>query len=289
MKLVTFRSDRGDFVGVLSHDAVIDASALAADMPTLLALIVERGVAAVSDSLAQAPRLPLTSVRLLAPLPRPAKNIFCVGKNYHEHAKEFADSGFDSSGKEATPSLPIIFSKPPTTVIGPGDVIPGHLDPTQSVDYENELAVIIGKPGRGIRAEDAFAHVLGYTVVNDVTSRTLQRDHKQWYLGKGIDGFCPMGPAIVTADEVADVTALRLKTFVNDELRQDAVVKDLIFDIPTLIETISRTMTLETGDVIATGTPVGVGIGFNPPRFLKAGDRVTVSIDGIGALHNTVG
>jgi 2-keto-4-pentenoate hydratase/2-oxohepta-3-ene-1,7-dioic acid hydratase in catechol pathway len=288
MKLVTFRSDRGDFAGVLSSDSVIDASAIAGTMPQLLTFIVERGVAAVDDALANAPRLPLSSVRLLAPLPRPAKNIFCVGKNYHEHAKEFADSGFDSSGKEATPSLPIIFSKPATTVIGPDDVIPGYLDPTQSVDYENELAVIIGKPGRGIRAADAFAHVLGYTVVNDVTSRTLQRDHKQWYLGKGIDGFCPMGPAIVTADEIADVTALRLKTFVNDELRQDAVVNDLIFDIPTLIETISRTMTLETGDIIATGTPVGVGIGFTPPRFLKTGDRVTVGIDGIGTLHNTV-
>jgi 2-keto-4-pentenoate hydratase/2-oxohepta-3-ene-1,7-dioic acid hydratase in catechol pathway len=289
MKLITFQSDRGVRVGCLQNDSVIDASHIAADMQALLALITARGVNAVQAELTDAPRVPLASVRLLAPVPRPAKNIMCVGKNYHEHAKEFSSSGFDSSGKESSPSLPIIFSKPATTVIGPDDVIPGHLDPTESVDYENELAVIIGKPGRGIQAQDAYDHVLGYTIINDVTSRALQRDHKQWFLGKGIDGFCPMGPMIVTTDEIADVDAMRLRTFVNGELRQDAVVKDLIFDIPTLIATLSRTMTLETGDIIATGTPAGVGLGFTPPRFLKKDDRLELHIDGIGVLRNTVG
>jgi 2-keto-4-pentenoate hydratase/2-oxohepta-3-ene-1,7-dioic acid hydratase in catechol pathway len=288
MKLVTYQAGHNVRPGVLEAPSVIDASGIASDVQALLELIVERGTQAIESALRDAPRTPLADVRLLAPIPRPRKNIFCVGKNYHEHAKEFAASGFDSSAKEATPALPIVFSKPATTVIGPLDTIPAHLDPTESVDYENELAVIIGKPGRGIAAANAFEHVIGYTIVNDVTSRTLQRDHKQWYLGKGIDGFCPMGPVIVTADEIADVGELRLRTVVNEVERQNAQVKDLIFDIPTLIETISRTMTLETGDIIATGTPAGVGIGENPPRFLKKGDQLVLSIDGIGVLSNIV-
>jgi 2-keto-4-pentenoate hydratase/2-oxohepta-3-ene-1,7-dioic acid hydratase in catechol pathway len=225
---------------------------------------------------------------LLAPIPRPAKNIFCVGKNYHEHAKEFAGSGFDATAKEVVPDAPVVFSKPPTAVSGPGDTIPAFLDPTNSVDYEGELAVVIGKAGRGIRKADWAHHVFGYTIVNDVTARTLQHKHRQWILGKGIDGFCPMGPAILTADEVPDPTALRLTTHINGELRQNALVADLIFDIPTLIEAISAGITLEPGDIIATGTPAGVGIGFQPPRFLKKGDVVRIEVAGIGVLENTV-
>ncbi len=225
---------------------------------------------------------------LCAPVPRPAKNIFCVGKNYHEHAKEFAGSGFDATAKEVVPEAPVVFSKPPTSVIGPGEPIPAHLDPTGSVDYEGELAVVIGRGGRGIRKADALSHVFGYTIVNDVTARTLQHKHRQWVIGKGIDGFCPMGPVIVTADEVPDPGALRLRTFVNGEKRQDASVSDLIFEIPTLIETLSAGITLEPGDIIATGTPVGVGLGFKPPRFLKPGDVVRIEVDKIGALENPV-
>jgi 2-keto-4-pentenoate hydratase/2-oxohepta-3-ene-1,7-dioic acid hydratase in catechol pathway len=236
-----------------------------------------------------APTLPLAGVALHAPFPRPARNVFCVGKNYHEHAKEFAQSGFDASTKDVVPEAPVVFTKPPSAVIGPGETIPGHLDPTKSVDYEGELAVVIGKGGRGIAAVDALGHVFGYTIVNDVTSRQLQHKHRQWVLGKGIDGFCPMGPAVLTADEVPDPRTLRLRTWVNGELRQDATVADLIFDIPTLISTISAYITLEPGDIIATGTPVGVGIGFNPPKFLAAGDVVRIEIDGIGTLENPVG
>ncbi len=276
--------------GCLDGDRVFDlaSAGLPAQMPALLRLAVEQGLDAISRACERAARLPLHEVRVVAPIPRPEKNIFCVGKNYHEHAKEFATSGFDATGKTAVPDLPIYFSKPATTVIGPGESIPGFLDPTASVDYENELAVIIGKPGRGITRAAAMDHVLGYTIVNDVTSRNLQRDHKQWFLGKGIDGFCPMGPAITLTDEIPDPAVLRLRTWVNGELRQDALVKDLIFDIPGLIETLSRTTTLETGDIIATGTPAGVGIGFNPPRFLQAGDVVELEIDGIGRLSNPV-
>ena len=173
---------------------------------------------------------------LCAPIPRPPKNVFCVGKNYHEHAKEFAGSGFDASAKEVVPEAPVVFSKPATAIIPTGETIPAHLDPTHSTDYEGELAVVIGHGGRGIAKADALRHVFGYTIVNDVTARTLQHRHRQWVLGKGIDGFCPMGPAILTADEVPDPRALRVITHVNGEKRQDASVADLIFDIPTLIE-----------------------------------------------------
>lgn len=233
--------------------------------------------------------VPLASVRLRAPIPRPSRNIFCVGKNYREHAREFASSGFDATAKEVVPEAPVVFSKPPSAVIATGETILASLDPTASVDYEGELAVVIGRGGRGIGRAEALAHVFGYTIVNDVTARTLQQKHRQWLLGKGIDTFCPMGPAILTADAVPDPAALTLRTWVNGEKRQDAVVADLIFDIPTLIETISAVMALEPGDVIATGTPVGVGIGFTPPKFLKKGDTVAVEIAGIGRLENPVG
>ncbi|WP_248312106.1 fumarylacetoacetate hydrolase family protein [Bosea sp. BK604] len=242
----------------------------------------------MTNLVAQAPRLALAEATLHAPFPRPARNIFCVGKNYHEHAREFAQSGFDASAKEIVPEAPVIFTKPPSAVIGPGDTIPGYLDPTSSVDYEGELTVVIGKGGRGISREDALDHVFGYTIINDVTSRHLQHKHRQWVIGKGIDGFCPMGPAVMTADEAPDPRKLHLRTWVNGDLRQDVSVADLIFDIPTLISTISAYITLEPGDLIATGTPVGVGLGFNPPKFLRKGDVVRIEIGGIGVLENQV-
>ena len=225
---------------------------------------------------------------LLAPIPRPAKNIFCVGKNYHEHAKEFASSGFDATAKEVVPEAPVVFSKPPTCVIGPNEPIPSFLDTSNSTDYEGEIAVVIGRAGRGISEADAYAHVFGYTIVNDVTARTLQHKHRQWILGKGIDGYAPMGPAIVTADAAGVPPKLAISTWVNGELRQRAPIEDLIFGIPTLIATISAAITLEPGDIIATGTPAGVGIGFTPPKFLKPGDRVKIEVPGIGVLENPV-
>ncbi|QWA11457.1 fumarylacetoacetate hydrolase family protein [Sodalis ligni] len=230
----------------------------------------------------------LDRVQLLAPIPRPARNILCVGKNYHQHAVEFQASGFDASASENTPEFPVIFTKAPSSVIGPEMAIPAYLDYSESTDYEGELAVVIGRGGRNIAKADALTHVFGYTIVNDVTSRTLQQTHRQWFLGKSLDGYCPMGPAIVTADEIPAPEQLQLKTWVNGELRQHAGVADLIFDIPTLIETISRTMSLESGDIIATGTCAGVGIGFTPPRFLRHGDRVEIEIQPIGRLVNPV-
>ncbi|BCH23934.1 hypothetical protein MesoLjLc_36020 [Mesorhizobium sp. L-8-10] len=230
--------------------------------------------------------VPLDRVELEAPVPRPRRNIFCVGKNYHEHAHEFARSGFDSSaGAGAVPKHPIIFSKVPETVVPTGAAVLMDASVSTAIDYEAELAVIIGKEGRGIAPENAFEHVWGYTIVNDVTARDLQGRYSQWLIGKSQDTFCPMGPWAVTRDEF-DLESAAIRCFVNDDLRQDSRISLLIFDIPTIIATLSQGITLKPGDIIATGTPVGVGIGFDPPKYLKAGDVVRVEIDGIGALEN---
>jgi len=228
---------------------------------------------------------------LLAPIPTPRRDVICVGRNYREHAAEFARSGFDASHGSAddnVPSHPVLFTKLPEAVIGPNATIESHASLTSSLDYEAELAVIVGKGGRGVSRADAAEHVWGYTIINDVTARDLQRDHKQWFLGKSLDTFCPMGPYAVTADEV-DADDLRVRSWVNDELRQNASTRDLIFSVPELIETLSAGISLLPADIIATGTPAGVGIGFSPPRYLKPGDRVRVEVSGLGALENVVG
>ena len=228
----------------------------------------------------------LGAVTLLAPIPRPRRNIICVGKNYVEHAHEFSGSGFDSSAAQgAIPSAPIVFSKLPETVVAHGDNV--IIDPTVSkaIDYEAELCVIIGKGGRGISRASALDHVWGYTIVNDVTARDLQKLHSQWLIGKSQDSFCPMGPIAVTRDEL-DLGDTAVRCWVNNDLRQSSNTSALIFDVPELISTISRGITLFPGDLIATGTPAGVGIGFNPPRYLQSGDVVRVEIEGIGVLEN---
>ena len=236
--------------------------------------------------------IPLADAKLLAPIGSFPRNIFCIGKNYRAHALEFTTSGFDSSGGTAAqdliPTAPIVFSKPFTSVIGPGDLIEPHPKLTSMLDYEAELAVVIGRGGRDIASQDALDHVFGYTIVNDVTARDRQQHHRQWLLGKGMDTFCPMGPAVVTAEQI-DLASTTVECRVNGELRQKASVADLIFDVPTLIRDLSAGITLVPGDVIATGTPAGVGIGFDPPRFLKSGDEVAATIEPIGTLTNRIG
>lgn len=228
--------------------------------------------------------------RLLAPLV-PHRNVFCVGRNYSEHAAEFARSGFDATGSpdgQHIPQYPVVFTKPAASVIASGDVVDPHTDITSALDYEGEIGVIIGRRCSKVSRQEALQYVWGYTLINDVTARDLQRDHKQWFIGKSLDTFCPMGPWAVSADEV-DIENLQLQTRVNDELRQDANTSQLIFDVATIIETLSAGITLEPGDVIATGTPVGVGIGFDPPKYLATGDRVVVSATGLGELANVIG
>jgi 2-keto-4-pentenoate hydratase/2-oxohepta-3-ene-1,7-dioic acid hydratase in catechol pathway len=291
MKLVAYQFKGQPGVGLLSKDG---QTVQPFDLPDHQRLL---GALPVIEMLSRGDALPallapmaLSDVHITAPLPRPRRNIFCVGKNYFAHAKEFAGSGFDSSAKSGgdIPADPIIFTKVPESVIGPN--APIELPPATvsvAIDYEAELAVIIGKGGKGIAAKDAMAHVWGYTIVNDITARDWQSRHQQWHMGKSFDTFCPMGPYLVSADE-CDGTKTTVRCYVNGELRQQASTTDLIFDIPKLIETLSAGITLYPGDVIATGTPVGVGIGFKPPKYLVAGDVVRVEIDGIGVLQNPV-
>jgi 2-keto-4-pentenoate hydratase/2-oxohepta-3-ene-1,7-dioic acid hydratase in catechol pathway len=296
MRLVTYCGDQGPRAGVLDPDgeAVFDVGRLlgeGSDSGVSLLEVIERWDDVAGRLAAPAGKpMPLSSLRLLAPLPRPPRNVMCVGKNYRDHSSEFARSGFDASssrGDAAVPKRPVFFTKVPDSVIGPGDPIDPHCGLTRSLDYEAELAVIIGPGGRGITAEEAWHHVWGYTIVNDVTARDLQRDHKQWFLGKSLDTFCPMGPWAVTVSEV-DATDMTVRCWVNGELRQKANTRDLIFGIPELIATLSAGITLRPGDIIATGTPAGVGIGFSPPRFLVPGDVVSMEISGLGKLTNPV-
>jgi 2-keto-4-pentenoate hydratase/2-oxohepta-3-ene-1,7-dioic acid hydratase in catechol pathway len=228
--------------------------------------------------------LPVSAVQLDAPIPVPRRNVFCVGRNYHAHAKELSASVFKDND-ENPESWPIVFTKVPECVVGPFDDVLVPSEVSTQIDYEAELAVVIGKGGRNISRAQALGHIYGYTVVNDVTARDVQMRHQQWDLGKSFDTFCPMGPWIVTVDEL-DGTKTRVRCWVNGELRQDGPTENMIFDIPTLIETCSRGITLYPGDVIATGTPAGVGMGMKPPRYLKAGDVVRVEIDGLGAIEN---
>ncbi len=290
MRLVSFQHGDTIAAGYLDGDDVVVCAEGAGADRAVLDVIAQgpAGLAAWQACAGTAPRLARGRVCLMAPIPEPRRDLFCVGKNYRAHAAEFHGSGFDSTGKEAVPSHPIVFTKATTAVIGPGAPVRASLDPTASVDYEGELGVVIGRRCFGVRKAEAMDCVFGYTIVNDVTSRTLQSRHNQWVIGKGIDTFCPMGPWLATADEIGDVARLRLTTTVNGETRQDASVADLIFDIPTLIETLSAVITLLPGDIIATGTPEGVGIGFKPPRYLVPGDRMAVEITGLGILENRV-
>ena len=254
----------------------------------VLAMISSGNISEWQAMLDKAPRKKLSEIKILAPIPYLLRDMICVGKNYYAHAKEFFDSGFDATQKETIPSEPIIFTKAMTSLIGPDDAIDTSIDPTGSVDYEGELGVVISKTARRVAKNDWQDYVFGYVIINDVTSRELQKKHNQWTIGKGLDTFGPMGPYIVTKDEIDDLPSIRIQTLVNDEVRQQAEVRDLIFDIPTLIETLTLTGTLLAGDIIATGTPVGVGIGFSPPKFLKSGDKVTINVTGLGSLTNPV-
>jgi len=287
LKIATYRVDGQRKVGIVNEQA---ATVTAFDLPEdqaqngiqhLIELQVAGSEPAVTGS-----SVALDEIILEAPLPRPRRNVFCVGKNYYDHAHEFSNSGFDSSAAQgAVPKFPIVFSKVPESVTGPGTFIEYDPAVSSAIDYEVELAVIIGKPGRGISVENALDHVWGYTIVNDVTARDLQARYSQWLVGKSQDTFCPMGPVAVTRDEI-DLADTEVRTWVNDELRQDSNTGLLIFDVPTIIQTISEGLTLLPGDVIATGTPAGVGIGFKPPRYLGDGDLVRCEIDGVGQLEN---
>ena len=287
MKLVTYADQGVEKPGVWTDGGIVDLSSLA---PTMLAIIQggEGSLAAARKLAESGVKTAVDTSKLLAPIPRTAKNVFCVGRNYVEHVQEGARFGGASGGPVKLPEVPQFFTKAPTSINAPG--APVRLDPklTKLLDYEVELAVIIGKGGRDIPKARAYEHVLGYTIANDITARDLQRRHEQWFKGKSLDTTCPLGPWIVTADEIGDPTTLELSLTVNGEARQRATADMMIFDIPTIIEFLSAGLTLEAGDIIATGTPSGVGYAMSPPVGLKGGDVVVARIDRIGELVSPI-
>lgn len=227
-----------------------------------------------------------STARFLAPLPHPRKNTFCVGRNYAEH---IAEGDKAQNQKVGVTDYPVFFTKPPTAVIGSGADIPIFPAVSECIDYEVELTLVIGKPGRNIPRDRAYQHVFGYTIINDVTARDIQRRHGgQYFKGKGLDGSCPTGPWIVTADAIENPHDLAISLSVNGETRQSGSTSDMIFDIPTLIESLSEGLTLEPGDMLATGTPSGVGYAMDPPQYLKDGDTVVCEVEKIGRLENTM-
>jgi 2-keto-4-pentenoate hydratase/2-oxohepta-3-ene-1,7-dioic acid hydratase in catechol pathway len=262
-----------------SLQAVIDGGTAALEAVAGVIAKADAGDAALAA-------LAVADPTMLAPLPSPKKNVFCVGRNYAEHIAEGARA---QNTTVAVTEVPVYFTKPSTAVVGPGATVPIFPHVSTQIDYEVELAIIIGTSGRDIPKGRAYDHVWGYTVLNDVTARDVQRRHGgQYFKGKGLDGSCPMGPVIVTKDEVADPQALALRCLVNGELRQNSTTAQMIFDIPTLIASLSEGLTLDPGDILATGTPSGVGYAMTPPNFLKDGDEVTCEVEGIGRLTNPV-
>lgn len=255
--------------------------------------LIEKATAEEWDRIAGAARdetggwIKLDQVRLCAPIPCPRQDMICLGINYMAHAVESARYKEEAFGGERP--YAVYFSKRVGEAVADGGVIPAYEGLVDSLDYEAELAVVIGRDARNVTEEEAREYILGYTIVNDVSARNLQTRHKQWYFGKSLDGFTPMGPCIVTKDEISWPVRLQVRSYVNGELRQDSNTELLIFDIAHVISELSQGMTLKAGTVIATGTPAGVGMGFVPPRFLKKGDQVICEIEGIGRIVNTVG
>lgn len=296
MKFVTCLENGNETVGILIENQVVrvnDVLSLQGLPPvgTMLDLIRScdkdaRIYEALSKTdLSSLPQLPLEELKLLAPIPYPQRNIFCLGKNYADHVNEVKGMRLSGSGM---PEVPIYFSKTAIPAIGSGEPIRFSRKVTEKVDYEVELAVVIGKAGKDIRPEDAEQYIFGYTIINDVSARDLQKKHEQWFKGKNLDTFCPMGPCIVDKNELPFPVELDISCRVNGEIRQNSNTRNLIFDLPTIISDLSKGMTLLPGDIICTGTPSGVGMGFDPPRLLKDGDLVECRIEGIGTLSNTV-
>lgn len=281
MRLITFQTPDGPAAGVMRGEEVVTLPGA-----TVLGLIEQGNAGRDRVERAVGPIRRLAELQLLAPIPFPRRNVICVGLNYLEHARE----GFAARGKEVRlPERPLFFTKATTAVNGPYADVPLDSAVTAQLDWEAELGVIIGPGGKNIPKDKTMAHVFGYTVVNDLSARDVQTGHGgQFFKGKSLDGCCPMGPWIVTADEVPDPHRLRVRSRVNGAVKQDASTAEFIFDLPTLIEWLSKGMTLLPGDILATGTPAGVGFARTPPEFLKAGDVVECEIEGIGAIRNRI-
>jgi 2-keto-4-pentenoate hydratase/2-oxohepta-3-ene-1,7-dioic acid hydratase in catechol pathway len=301
MRLVTFSNTAEPMLGIIEQDMLLNVAAAAAHFGaagipgSMLELIASgpvgmsslRGLLEQAEAARTDPSLwmPASSTTLLAPIPRPAKNVFCVGRNYKLHIEE----GARARGVPVIfPAVPEYFSKPPTAVIGPDACIRLDSRLTQQLDYEVELALIIGRKCRELSVDQAMDAVFGYTVLNDISARDLQKSHNQWFKGKGLDTYCPFGPSIVTADEYGDPSGKRITLRVNGKIRQDSNTRDLLFNCATIVSVLSAGLTLEPGDIIATGTPSGVALGMTPQAWLVDCDVVEAEVEGIGILRNTV-
>lgn len=286
MKLVTYRFENTQRVGVLTQDETV----LPLDYPDMNTLIETASPADLRSAASAAERagvrVPLAEVELLAPIPRPRQDILCLGMNYKDHADEAAQYNAEAFTKEKP--VAVYFSKRVSQAVAPEGDIERHAGLVERLDYEVELGVILGKAARNVKAEEAGDYIFGYTVINDVSARDVQTSHKQWYFGKSLDGFTPMGPCIVTADEISFPPALDISSAVNGEPRQHSNTRLFLTSIPALLEELTAGMTLLPGTIIATGTPAGVGMGFDPPKFLQSGDVVECTIQGIGTIRNTV-
>ena len=282
MKLVTYLENGIEKVGALTADETSVLPLPYADMNALIEIPLQQ----LAADAAAASAISLSNVTLCAPIPRPRQDVICLGINYKAHAEEAERYSSEAFTKERP--IPIYFSKRVTEAVAPKGFIESHPGLVERLDYEAELALIIGKTAKNVKAADAADYIFGYTVLNDVSARLLQTTHKQWYFGKSLDGFTPIGPCITTADEISFPPALTITSHINGELRQNSTTDLLITGIADIIEELSSGMTLLPGTIIATGTPAGVGMGFDPPRFLSSGDIVECTIEGIGTLRNIV-
>jgi len=296
MKFVTFGTPKAPLLGAIDAGrGVLDLKKANAKLPGDMLALIEGGVPALKaakkafDAALKSKKFglwtPLKSAKLLAPIPVPRKNVFCVGRNYRLHIIE----GARARGHEPVfPKVPEFFSKPRTTVVGHDAPVQRHAKNTQKLDYEVELAIVIGKRVRDLTPDKAMPAVFGYTIVNDVSARDAQAAHGQWFKGKSFDTFCPMGPCIVTADEFGNPSGHRISLKVNGQTRQDSNTADMLFDVPAIVSQLCAGLTLDPGDVIATGTPSGVALGMTPQLWLNVGDVVEAEIEGIGTLRNKI-
>lgn len=296
MKLLSYMNitDDAPQVGILhkTKNGIIPLSIIDIDYQNMMS-VIEQLTYAEFERLNQAqeapdiPTIPLASVKLCAPIPKPPQDIICLGINYQEHKNEV--DRYEPDTFSTKQPYAIYFSKRVNETTACGEIIPSYSNIVDSLDYEAELAVIIGKDAKNISEEDAEKYIFGYTILNDISARNIQKRHTQWYFGKSFDGFAPLGPYITTADEMPLPLNVSIKSYVNGELRQDSNTGFMHFTIPQIISELSQGMTLKAGTIISTGTPAGVGMGFNPPKFLHPGDEVRCEIEGIGTLINTIG
>ena len=289
MKFVTYKYDNDENLGILTKNGVFPLSYAKinySDMTELIEKITDEELKKIYSLVSEEKSIPMDKIKLLSPIVYPKQDIICLGINYFEHAVESARYKKEAFGGDR--KFPIYFSKRVTKAVAPNDYIDGHFDIVDSLDYESELAVVIRKDAKNVPIDKAFDYIFGYTIINDISARNLQTQHKQWYLGKSLDDFTPIGPCIATIDEFNNPPKLKIMSRVNGELRQNSTTDLLIFDIPYIINDLTKGMTLKAGTIIATGTPAGVGMGFVPPNFLKSGDIVECEIEGIGILKNII-